>query len=111
MTSVEYPDGPAKKQRDGPAKKGRRKWGWIFVALFFLQAVAFGSAHLSATSRSSRAYNDAYSLDVSKLRDAAARTYGRAQDARREAGVYLGLLVVGSLICVIGAALGFRRYK
>ena len=103
MTSVQNPD--------GAAKTGRRKWGWIFVALFFLQVFAFGSAHLSASSRSSNAFHEAYSLDVAKLRDASARTYGRAQDARREAGLYLGLLVVGAIICVIGAALGLRRYK
>jgi hypothetical protein len=93
------------------ARKPRRKWGWIFVVLFLLQAVVF-LALIANTSMSAR--------QMQSLADSAIRSgdtgratldsmYARGQ--RSQVNTLMVAFGVVSLITIGGAVIGFQRKK
>lgn len=82
----------------------RRRWGWIFVVLFFLQAFFFLSMMVSADNRARN-----YSVQSSVYN--MPRMYSAAANAKQQADLALALLAIGSVVCIVGAVLGFRRKR
>jgi len=96
--------------KDDPQRElpKRRKWGWIFVVLFFVQAIGLLLFSGNANQRSFDALMDAR---AQKQYDASRNLYGAAASLKQQAELAYALIVPGSLICIIGSFLGFRRRK
>lgn len=85
--------------------KPRRKWGWVFVIAFVLQAGYFFYADMMAEGQRSMACAGAYSNEAS---DAVKRACDKAYFAKQALPPIFAAI---SVVCLIGALLGFRRYK
>ncbi len=93
------------------ALKPRRKWGWIFVVLFIVQAVLF-LALIAHTSTAARRSQDLANSFVRSGDIASATTDNIfAQAQRRQVNTLMIAFGIVSLICIGGAVIGFQRKK
>ena len=87
---------------DRPVLGKRRRWGWFFVVGFFVQALFFLNMMVSSDSRANRLGSQAMTYNLAGLYDGAAQ-------ARKQADLAVFLLGLGSIVCIVGGLLGFRR--
>ncbi len=92
-------------------RKPRRKWGWIFVILFVVQAFVFfaliANTNMSARQSQSLADSFARSGDIAN----ASTDNIFAQAKRRQVNTLITAFGIVSLICIGGAVIGFQRKK
>ena len=84
--------------------KPHRARGWLFVAAFFIQAIAFTYAYRDAYNKYTFASGQALIYDSAEL-DRSGR------DALAMSQMLLVACGVVSVVCITGAIIGFRRHK
>ncbi len=92
-------------------RKPRRKWGWIFVILFVVQAFLFFAliANTSMSARQSQSLADSFVRSGDIASATTDNIYARAQ--RRQVNTLMIAFGIVSLICIGGAVIGFQRKK
>jgi hypothetical protein len=95
----------------------RRKWGWIFIVAFVVQAVVFATviggllSDSTAMTEVSQMYRKAAKDGAQEYQIDAHMRASKARQLRQEATLVLVLAVICSIGTLTGVYFGFRRRR